>query len=405
MEEPEEPVEVDTTFVEHVTLYVEPDGRGRLTLDRLVGGTLLPPVLQDLLDDDDGPQEPTTVEEALSGYAAAALARWRGAIAWSDVDARTEGRSSVRLLATAWFDELGALGEDAGDLRVRFELTREADALVVRRVEDRGPGLRVAAGAVLSGRAPSLEERYAAVERATRELRHTWTFVLPALVPGAPRPEAEVRLDTAEQLERCRSADAVARALHRDVEDGACSVDAAIDRLTALLAAMGVIEARCASPTEEDPAGRERFSSHLDAARARWSGSPLSAQVEAVRARRVERATLVTAGVAAAGALRELVRAQAQHRAGGAFAPTLRALGAARLVDEGLARGARDGYAFTLHRSATASAWIATACPCVPGARAPSLVVNHEGVVHTYDGRAFNPDEACGLPSGATPLA
>jgi hypothetical protein len=396
VEEPDKPADVETTFVEHVTLYVEPDGRGRLTLDRLVGGTLLPPVLQDLLATDGD------AHLALSSFAAAALARWRGAIAWSDVDARCEGRASVRLRATAWFDELGALGEETGELCVRFELSREADALVVRRVEDRGPRLRAAASAVLSGRGPSLEERYAAVERATRELRHTWTFVLPARAPGAPRPESEVRLDTADQLERCRSADAVARALHRDVEDGACSVDDAIDQLTALLAAMGVIEARCASPTEEDPAGRDHFSSRLDAARATWSGSSLSTLVEALKARR----RLLAGGGAAAGALSALAVAQERHRErAGSFAPTLRALGGARLVDPELARGARDGYAFTLHRSPVQPAWIATACPCLPGAPGPSLVVNHAGVVHAYDGRAFSPDDVCGLPDGATPIS
>lgn len=110
----------------------------------------------------------------------------------------------------------------------------------------------------------------------------------------------------------------------------------------------------------------------------------------------------------AIGALKELQTAQSLFREADAegdgvydYAQDLHELGAAGLIDPDLARGARDGYRFTVDASPTKPEflWLATASPLEPGVTGDHyFATNHTGVIHyTLEGPHPDRTEDCAV--------
>jgi hypothetical protein len=112
-------------YEEDVTVVLQPDGSGTLTLSYTEGGGVA--AMGGLFEFGD-----TTKEQRANELAAKHMSRWTGILAWSDVSATIgeEGRPSFT--ATGWFEDLNQVGKGGeGQSGATWSLTREGDTLTV----------------------------------------------------------------------------------------------------------------------------------------------------------------------------------------------------------------------------------------------------------------------------------
>jgi hypothetical protein len=105
---------------------------------------------------------------------------------------------------------------------------------------------------------------------------------------------------------------------------------------------------------------------------------------------------------AAIGSLKSIENAQRLHREkGSASYADLQTLGGAKLIDEVLASGAKQGFAFECQASTAhpSSAWAATAFPTVPGTTGDRhFAINHTGVIYWSKAPIVMDPKTCEAP-------
>lgn len=108
---------------------------------------------------------------------------------------------------------------------------------------------------------------------------------------------------------------------------------------------------------------------------------------------------------AAIGTLKMIHNGQLLHREkGSAEFGSLKTLGVAKLIDDVLARGTKQGYEFQCQASTAhpSSAWAATAAPAVPGTTGGRyFAIDRDGVIYFSNEAPIAVDPAtCAMPAG-----
>lgn len=276
---------------EALEVLVEPDGRGRLALDRRVDASAQ-------LDGLRGADRRAGADEEAARW----LAAWRGVAAWDPVQVDLEG-DELRVRATGWFEDLARVGEDGGEEagELRWTWRREGDELEVEQtlagssvprslaeMLDHGPDEleagRAAVAALFAPRLAGLRlERTLVLPGAARLVLGATVRTGPGTGAPAPRvtlPRVDGRRVTivetgAEALAAMeRMFDALIDAARR-LQQGELARDQAIAAVASALPPPRRVTARCTlDPALSDAAAVASFSRGRDAALATWASSP-----------------------------------------------------------------------------------------------------------------------------------
>jgi hypothetical protein len=410
-----------------------PDGKhGKMTFERALGGQMAE-MMQSMGGGAAG-------EDAAKEFAASQLASMDGIVAWTDVEASVGEDGKMRVKATGWFEDLGAVAQSGDSSDNSFTVEHGEGTVTVTMQETTGDD---------EGGDDSLltqsDEEYAMAKQMTKGMisgmlagfRMTVKLELPGEVQTVAGFAQEgntvsVSRNADEILGLIDKMFEIADELRPKVKSGELDATQAEAQMKEKLAESMVYTVTAKLPTGTD-ATLASFKEELAAAVTAYEGSEWKGAVEQAKAEAAAQAEMELGGDmgdmgdmgedeggemsdadwnerAAVGALKTLATAQSLFREADKdgnneldYAGDLGALGKADLIDSVLASGTKQGYTFKLVRSKKAPEflWMAVASPTEAGTSGNRhFAINHEGVVYESDS-AFVTNDECKISGGA----